>query len=459
MKTIIRNGTAVFEHSVEQADILVDSGRIAGILAPGAEAAADETIDAAGLHIFPGSIDPHTHWGIYKDYRDDVAEDSKRAVIGGLTTVLQFHRSNDDYFESVPRAIALCDRESMVDYCFSLGLVKKSHCENLERYAKELGTISFKFYLDKTDLLEKHYGLTPGTGLRGNKKEILDILKKLKTFSSKATLCVHCEDTEIFYPIQQEVFASAADQHSLAAYSAARPGFGETSAILSAIWVNSVAEGNLYIVHTSTGDGVDAIRRLKPMLKGRLGVETCPHYLALDVDSPCGLNGTVVPPIREKRDSEMLWQGIEDGTVTAIGTDNCPGDLIHKYRKGKDIRNIIPGFPSAGMMLPVLIEEGYFKRGIPLWKLSQVNSVNAARQFGLERKGELKVGFDADFALVDLDWKRTIGPELYGHCDYSIYDGMSFRGWPRLTMLRGAVVQKDGKIAAPPSGKFIMRTM
>ena len=109
------------------------------------------------------------------------------------------------------------------------------------------------------------------------------------------------------------------------------------------------------------------------------------------------------------------------------------------------------------MILPVLISEGYHKRGISLSHLSKVNSINAARQFGLKGKGEMKVGFDADFAILDLNWERTIGKKLYGHCDFSIYDGMTFKGWPKYTLLRGKIVQKDGEIVSEPTGKFIPR--
>ena len=149
---LIKNGVVVFEHDVYPADLLIRDGKIEAIFQPGT--APEENVrilDASGLHIMPGSIDPHTHWGIYKKYEEDVVEDSKRAVIGGLTTVLQFHRHNYDYFDTVPDYIRFCEQNSMVDFTFSLGLVKKAHVADLERYVKELKITSFKFYLDKTN--------------------------------------------------------------------------------------------------------------------------------------------------------------------------------------------------------------------------------------------------------------------------------------------------------------------
>ena len=252
---LIKNGTVVFENDTYPADLLIRDGKIEAIFAPGtAPEEGKEILDVTGLYVMPGSIDPHTHWGIYKKYEEDVVEDSKRAVVGGLTTVLQFHRHNYDYFDTVPDYIKFCEKNSMVDFTFSLGLVKKSHVADIERYMKELKITSFKFYLDKTNRLEEHYGLTKGTGLLGNKREVMDILTTLKKLDDNAVLCLHCEDTEIFYPEQRKTFDDAGlDQFHLSSYSKARPDFGEVSAILSVLWVNHVADGNIYIVHTSTG--------------------------------------------------------------------------------------------------------------------------------------------------------------------------------------------------------------
>ncbi len=115
--------------------------------------------------------------------------------------------------------------------------------------------------------------------------------------------------------------------------------------------------------------------------------------------------------------------------------------------------------PPRVFILPVLITEGYFKRGVPLWRLGQVSSTNTARKFLLTQKGEIKPGFDADFAIVDLDWEREITPDLYGCSDYSIYAGMKFEGWPRYTVSRGEIIQKDGTVPVEPGrGKYIKRS-
>ena len=111
-------------------------------------------------------------------------------------------------------------------------------------------------------------------------------------------------------------------------------------------------------------------------------------------------------------------------------------------------------------MMPALISEGYLKRNIPLTTIAKVLSTNTAEVFNLPNKGAIEIGKDADLAIVDLEWERTITPELYGCSDFSIYDGMTFKGWPRYTISRGEVLQKDGVVLAKPGrGRYLKRTI
>jgi len=456
----IKNGTVVFEEYVQKCDILIKNGKIAGFYTPGDGPDDVEILDASGLHIMPGSIDPHMHLGIYRDFARDMKYDTQRAAIGGVTTLVNFHRSNEDYFKTIPEAIKTASENSIVDFAFTIGIIKKKHIDELEDYVRKLKITSFKFYFDKQDELESFYGLEKGSALTSDKADMYFILQRMKEIDDRLLLCLHCEDTELFVPIGEKVKQSDADQYTLKTFGSTRPDFAETSSVMSAMWVNSVVEGNIYIVHLSSGSSARMIKALKKETNGRVSVETCPHYLALDDEAPCNLNGKVVPPIHKKSDGEALWRGIIEGTINSMGTDNCPIDLAKKYEKGTDVRQTRPGFPGAGMILPVLISEGYHKRGISLSRLSQINSINTARRFLLADKGEMKVGCDADFAMIDLEWEREIDKNLFGDCDFSIYEGMKFKGWPRYTMVRGTLVQKDGKVTAQPGhGIFIERNL
>lgn len=461
MKKLIRNGTVVFTDAVRRADLLIDGERIAAVLEPGTYEEDAEVIDATGLYVMPGTIDPHMHMGLYKPLGDAFRYDTPRQVIGGVTTLINYHRGKGNYFETVREAIRDGEENSLVDFAISLGLCAKVHLEQLEGFVSELGITSFKFFFDKQDIAHLFYDIPKEEALTLDKADLYFILKRLHDISPKLLLCVHCEDPDVFRALERELKANPdSDRYALSEFGKTRPGFVETACVADSMWLNHVVDGNMYVVHTAAGSTVRMYETLQKEFGGRVTLETCPQYLTLDENAPCGLLGKVNPPLHSAADIEALWEGIRNGSVRTMGTDNVPVDKAKKYERGDDIWGVYVGFGGAGMILPVLMSEGYHKRGIPLTTLSAVNSTNAARIFGLEHKGEIAPGFDADLVLVDLDWEREITPELFGYSDFSIYEGMKFRGWPRYTISRGEILQKDGKITAEPGrGKYIRRSI
>lgn len=460
MEKLIKNGNVVFENDVRAADILIRGEKIAAIFSPGEYNGDAEIIDASGLYVMPGTIDPHEHLGLYVPLGDAFRDDTPRQAIGGLTTLLNYHRGKGNYYETVQEAIRDGENNSLVDFAFSLGLCAKEHLDELEGYVEKLGITSFKFFFDKQDIAHTFYDLPKEAALTLDKADFYFILKKLREISPELLLCIHCEDADIFRALQQAVKAEddPEDRYSLAGFEKTRPGWVETITVGDTMWINHVVEGNMYVVHTSAKTSVDMYDTLSKVLKGNVTLETCPHYLMLTKDSPCGLLGKVNPPLRTAEDNEALWEGIRNGSVRTMGTDNVPVRKEKRYERGDDIWGVFVGFGGPGMILPTLISEGYHKRGIPLTTLSKVNSTNAAKIFLLREKGVIAPGYDADLALVDLDWEREIGPGLYGDSDFSVYDGMKLKGWPRYTISRGEIIQKDGVITAEPGrGKYIRR--
>ncbi|MBQ3423621.1 MAG: amidohydrolase, partial [Clostridia bacterium] len=152
MDTLIKNGSVVFETDVRKADILIRGEKILAILSPGQYEGNAEVIDADGLYVMPGTIDPHQHLGLYKPLGDAFRMDTPRQAIGGLTTLLNYHRGKGNYFETVQDAIEEGEKNSLVDFGFSLGLCAKEHLTQLEGYVEKLGITSFKFFFDKQDI-------------------------------------------------------------------------------------------------------------------------------------------------------------------------------------------------------------------------------------------------------------------------------------------------------------------
>lgn len=459
---LIKNGTVVFEHEERKADILVREGKIAAILAPGEGCYENvEILDAKGLHIMPGAIDPHQHLGLYNSFEESYEEDSKREAIGGLTSIVEYHRGKGDYFATVSEEIAIGEKHSIVDFAISLGLCAKKHIDELEGYISRLGITSFKFFFDKQDIAHMFYGITKEEALTLDKADLYYILKKLAQIDPKLLLCVHCEDPDMFRAFLKERQKMYPDSVSMKDWDAGRPDFAESNCVAGAMLINGEVNGNMYIVHTSAKKSLDVYKALSENINcGKVTIETCPQYLLLD--NSASMDSKVNPPLRSKEDNEALWEGIRTGLVKTIGTDNVPVTKAQKYtRDGKHCDTLWEtwvGFSTPGIAMPALISEGYHKRGIPLSTLSQVLSINTARVFNLPGKGEIKVGYDADFALIDLNWERTITPELFGCSDFSIYEGLSLKGWPRYTISRGEIIQKDGQITAKPGrGKYIRR--
>ncbi len=460
MEKLIKNGTVVFEDEVRKADILIRGEKIAAIFASGEYNGDAEIIDAAGLYIMPGTIDPHQHLGLYKPLGDAFRADTPRQAIGGLTTLLNYHRGKGDYYETVQEAIEEGEKNSLVDFAFSLGLCAKEHLTELEGYVDRLGITSFKFFFDKQDIAHQFYDLPKDSALTLDKADFYHILRRLREISPELLLCIHCEDADLFRALQKDVKEAndPDERYSLEGFEKTRPGWVETITVADTMWMNHIIDGNMYVVHTSAATSVKMYDTLSKVLKGKVTLETCPHYLLLTKDADCGLLAKVNPPLREIADNDALWEGIRNGSVKTMGTDNVPVRKKKRFERGDDIWDVFVGFGGPGMILPTLISEGYHKRGIPLTTLSVVNSTNAARVFLLRDKGVIAPGYDADLALVDLDWEREITPELFGDSDFSVYEGMKLKGWPRYTISRGEVIQKDGVITAKPGrGKYIRR--
>ncbi len=456
MRKLIKNGNVVLENQICKADILIEDGRIAGILEPGVEFEG-EVIDATGLYVMPGTIDPHMHMGLYRPLGEAFRFDTPRQAIGGVTTLINYHRGKGNYFETVTKDIQEAEANSLVDFAISLGLCAKVHLTQIDGYIQELGITSYKFFFDKQDIAHQFYDIPKEEALTLDKADLYYILKQLAEKSEKLLLCVHCEDPDVFRALEREVKATETE-NNLRIFGKTRPGFVETACVADSMWINSVVGGNMYVVHTAAGSTVKMYEVLEKTFGGKVTLETCPQYLTLTEDAPCGLLAKVNPPLHTQADVEALWEGIRNGSVKTLGTDNVPVDLDKKFERGSDVWGTYVGFGGPGMILPVLLSEGYHKRGIPLTTLSQVNSINTARVFGLETKGEICVGKDADLVLVDLDWEREITPDLFGFSDFSVYEGMKFKGWPRYTISRGEVIQKNGLITAPCGrGKYIRR--
>ncbi|AOV07417.1 dihydroorotase [Sporosarcina ureilytica] len=421
----------------------------------GEEVQADEVIEAKGLHVFPGLIDAHQHLGIYNSIEYDF-RDTKQHAVGGVTTIVNYDRQPVSYLDYFPKVKEIGEKNSYIDFTYSLGILKEEHLNELEELVETHNLTSFKFFRNYERQLNDKFKISDGIDL--SSFDLMKILERFKEISPKLLLSVHCENMDINRKLTEQLIQSGED-NGLRTWSKTSPGYAEAESLLSTLYLNHVIGGNLFIVHLSSAESVDVLENTPWLREKGVVIETCPHYLCFSKNHEVGIKAKVGPPIHAKEDSERLWDGIRNGTINAIGTDHVPNSLQKKLGENGGVWETQFGFPGMGTLLQVMLTEGYKKRNIPLERIADITSLQLAESYNLQDKGRIQVGADADFAIVDLNQSKKVTVDcLNSKTDYSIYDGMDLTGWPVFTISRGEVIVENGiPTKENGRGKFIKR--
>jgi len=446
-QALVRGGKVVLENmGTVECDLAIQDGKIAAILGSGAEAWAEEVIDAHGLVVLPGAIDAHVHFGLGSP--EDWPTESRAAARGGLTMVLNYIQGAGSYHESVRLDRAKAAKDSVIDYSFHFILMNDLHLSEIESYITEDGTPSFKFFTNFKGKEGAYLGIEGADA-----GFFYDLCRKVAEYP-EAVLAVHTENIEIVWRLASRLKASGRD--GLAAWTDSRPDFVEAHDMFTAFLFAERTGAQIYIPHLSCAAGLEVYREHLAR-GGRSYIETCSHYLTHTKDSELGGLAKVNPPVRTRSDQEALWRAIADGTVAVVGSDH---NSRPRARKEGSIWTASAGFPGVATLLPVLLSEGYAKRGLPLERIAQVVSTNPAKIFGMyPKKGTIAVGSDADLTIADLGKQQIINSADFGsRADYSIYDGWEMRGWPVATTVRGTTVMRENQILVPGGfGQFVSR--
>lgn len=453
---LIENGHVVFPRiGVKQMNIGVKDEKIVGIYEVDESPEADKKIDATGLHIMPGVIDPHQHLGIYNSIETDF-EDTIQHALGGITTLINFDRQPVSYLEWFPKVKEKVEKLAYIDFSYSLGIMKEQHLDELEELVAKEGITSFKFFRNYERQLNDKFKIIDGIDL--SSYDIGRIFERFNEISPKLLLAVHCENMDINRKLIQNIQESGEDE-GLSTWSKTSPGYAEAESLLSTLYMNYTHDGNVYIVHLTSKESVEVLNNTPWLISDKVKVETCPHYLVLHDQHEVGIKAKVGPPIHGKADSEALWQGIKDGLINAIGTDHVPSNLEKKLNGTGNTWDTLYGFPSAGGLLPLMITEGYQKRDIPLERIAEIMALSVAESFNLPTKGRIETGADADFAIVNLQQSKELKvTELSEKSNFSLYEGQQLIGWPVYTISRGEVIVENGKFVGEKGrGKFVFR--
>jgi len=435
------------------AELAIDKGRISGIHPPGTDIAADDRIDATGLHVFPGAIDPHIHLGGYQPLAIDTEPGTGLAALGGVTTLVNYFKATGSYLDLVPEYIETYENGAYIDAAFHLQLLTEPHLAELAETTDRFGITSYKINL----------------AWKGREKAVFDsdrpidngwvwsVMEAMRDIDpERMVLNVHCENQELKNEARRRIEAEM--EPTLAFYERLAPDFSETDSVLSIMLLARVSGITTYLVHLSAALTMEALA-LPWADNQRLFGETCPHYLMHTIDSEAGLHATVSPPVRTQTDQDALWAALADGRLDTVGSDSNPILLDTKMGDG-EFWSVKPGFDGVGFIVPSLLDGGYHRRGLPLGRIAQVMAENPAKIFGLyPQKGTIAEGSDADFVIVDLDVEHVVGDDATAaHSDFSIFDGMTFRGWPVMTISRGEIIAEGGKLVGEPGrGRYLRR--
>lgn len=448
---VLRGGTVVSPvQAPEPLDILVRDGCIAGMLAPGERVPEGTPVQsAAGLHVFPGLIDAHLHFG-FGEKITEYSTETVYAAQGGFTTVLGYFLNNEAYADVYRREQEHAASRCHVDYGFHFSTANELHIRELGQYVSDYGVTSFKYFMNFKGEEGRYLGLD------GTDDGYLHDLLAQAAGIGKVTIVCHTENIELVNRIRRRMQAEG--RATLKDWSHSKPAFTEAESCLRAMYFAEHLGARIYIPHLSTRMALDEVRKWRSRYR-EVFVETCPHYLTHTEDSDMGSVGKANPPFRSAEDVAAMWEGLADGAIDVVASDHVPRK---RATKEKGIWQASQGFPGTATILPVLLSEGYHKGRLSLARVCDLVTAGPARVFNLApRKGRIEVGADADLTLVDLDKERIVdGKELGSYSDYSLYDGWKLKGWPVRTVVRGVTVMEDGRITGPAGhGKYIWRRL
>ena len=448
----IVGGTLVTARGQARQDVGIADGRIAGLYESGSAPEARETVDAAGLLVFPGFVDAHFHCRApARPDREDFTTGTASAAAGGVTTVLEMPIADPGVHsaEIVRERRALSERDAVVDFgLYGGGGADRS---DIQAMAAE-GVIGFKIFL---------HAAPPGRereflGLTATDTPTLH--RALSWIKETGLPCaMHCEDNAVIEQRMAELRAAGRTDPS--AHHASRPPFVEAVSVAQVLVLARDTGASVHFPHISTGWAAKMIAEAKA--KGLpVTLETCPHYLLFDEESvgELGPFAKINPPIRAREDRLAMLELVRSGAVDVIGSDHAPYTVEEKERGWTDVFAAPSGSPSIQTMVPALLDRalaGDFR----LEDLARLLSEAPARRFNLARKGRLEPGADADLALFDPSGSWTVRlDDLFSTSRASarIYDGRTYRGRITRTILRGQTVYQDGQITAEPgTGRFV----
>ncbi|KLU60357.1 D-hydantoinase [Peptococcaceae bacterium CEB3] len=456
MGIILQGGTIVTAGDVFRADLRIEGEKVSAI-GLGLETAGDTVYEVDGCYLFPGGVDPHTHFDLpagETSTSDDFFTGTRAALLGGTTTVLDF--ATQFHGESLAQGLsnwqAKARDKAFTDYGFHMAVTdwSESVAKEMDLLAREEGIPSFKFYMAYKNTLQVDDAV------------LLEAFRKAK--ENGAMLCLHCENGDLISDLTREALRRG--ERAVRVHPLTRPVAAEKEAVVRALVLAEAVGAPLYIVHVSTRDALEEI--VKAKLRGQeVYAETCPQYLLLD-DSRYRVDGfeaakyVISPPLRPSGHQEALWHGLEAKAIDTVATDHCAFNFRGQKELGREDFSRIPnGMPGVETRLGLLYTYGVKSGRITLSDFAALTAANPAKLFGLyPRKGTLAVGSDADVLVWDPEGSAAVSVgTLHQQADYTPFEGFKMEGRAEYVFLRGRLVVQEGRLRdVSPSGRYLFRS-
>ncbi|HTL89264.1 MAG TPA: dihydroorotase [Leptolyngbya sp.] len=392
---------------------------------------ADQTIDATGLTLLPGVIDPQVHFrepGL--EYKEDLFTASRACARGGVTSFLE-----------MPNTRPLTTTQAALD-------------DKLKR-ASEKCLVNYGFFIGATpanqsDLLTA----TPACGIKifmGSMHGdlLVDEETALDAIFSKGDrlIAVHAEDQARIRDRRAQ-YSNSTDP---AIHSVIQDNQAALNATELALKLSKKYQRRLHILHMSTAEEAELMQRDKPEW---VTAEVTPQHLVLNTSAyeKIGTLAQMNPPLRSPHDNEVLWQALRNGAIDFIATDHAPHTLEEKsqgYPKAPS------GMPGVETSLAVMLTQATQGR-CTVAEVSNWMSTAVAKAYRIPNKGLIQPGYDADLVLVDLNRSHALQrEEVISKCGWNPFEGWELTGWAQVTIVGGQVVYDRGKFNTEVRGRAL----
>lgn len=428
---ILTGGDVYTPAGLATTNIGVRQGRVAA-LGDLAGADAPEIVDITGLTVLPGVIDSQVHFrepGL--EHKEDLATGSKGAALGGVTSFFEMPNTKPATTtqQALEHKLARAKGRAWVDHAFFIGATE-SNISRLNVLEMLPGCAGVKLFMGSStgDLLVHQTGAVAGVLGNGFRR-----------------VSVHSEDEERM----RERFSIVEGGAPVAMHPAWRDAESAVMNTRRLLELAADARRRVHVLHITTAGEMELLADARDFAT----VEVTPQHLMLSAPEAyerLGTRAQMNPPIREESHRLALWRAIEQGVVDVLGSDHAPHTLDEKQ---KPYPQSPSGMTGVQTLLPIMLD--HVNDGLlSLQRLVDLTSAGPARIFNIAGKGRIAVGFDADFAIVDLGAQWAITDKwIVSKSGWTPYNGRLVTGRPVHTLVRGNIVVRDGTIHGDPVGE------